>query len=105
VLVCVSVVVGVGTFEFSVASYNILAQDLLEEHRCLYGHCNEQYLHWSYRRQNIMRQLNKHNPDVCVCFFSCGMFPYKILDIYQTSDGHCGINVKSLCVAESMCAC
>jgi len=70
-LVCVAVVADVGTFEFSVASYNILAQDLLEEHSYMYTHCDEQILRLSYRRQNIMRQLNKHNPDVCLHFLLC----------------------------------
>jgi len=55
---------GAGAFEFSVASYNVLAQDLLEEHAYLYQHCDDQQLHWSYRRKNIMRQLNKNSPDV-----------------------------------------
>ena len=68
VQVYVTVVIGVGTFEFSLASYNILAQDLLEEHSYMYTHCDAQCLRWSYRRQNIMRQLNKHNPDVCLHF-------------------------------------
>ena len=59
---------GVGTFEFSVASYNILAQDSLEQHFDLYEHCDERHLRWPYRRKNIMHQLNKNNPDVCVLF-------------------------------------
>ena len=71
--VYVTVVIGVGTFEFSLASYNILAQDLLEEHSYMYRHCDEKYLRWSYRRQNIMRQLNKHNPDVCLRFLLCSV--------------------------------
>jgi len=50
-----------------VASYNILAQDLLEQHLHLYKHCDERHLCWPYRRKNIMHQLNKNDPDVCVC--------------------------------------
>lgn len=53
------------------ASYNVLAQDLLEEHHYLYRHCAPQHLDWSYRRQNVMKQLNKHNPDVCLRFLLC----------------------------------
>jgi len=71
VLVYVAVAADVGAFEFSVASYNVLAQNLLEEHYYLYRHCAQQHLDWSYRRQNIMKQLNKHNPDVCLHFLLC----------------------------------
>jgi len=56
-------------FEFSVVSYNILAQDLLEQHFDLYGHCDEKHLRWPYRRKNIMHQLNKNSPDVCAFSF------------------------------------
>jgi len=63
--VCVTVLADVGTFDFSVATYNILAQDLIEEHSYMYGHCDDRHLHWPHRRQNIMRKLNKQNPDVC----------------------------------------
>jgi len=64
-----TVVAGVDTFKFSVASYNILAQDLLEQHFHLYHHCDERHLRWPYRRKNIMHQLNKNNPDVCAFSF------------------------------------
>ena len=63
-----TVVTGVGIFEFSVASYNILSQDSLEQHFHLYRHCDDCHLRWPYRLKNIMRQLNKNNPDVCVLF-------------------------------------
>ena len=70
---CVAFVLGVGAFEFSVASYNILAQDMLEQHSHMYRHCNDQHLHWPYRRHNIMRKLNKHSPDVGLLFFFCAI--------------------------------
>ena len=69
-------VLGVGAFEFSVASYNILAQDMIEQHYHLYRHCDDQHLHWSYRQRNIIHKLNKHNPDVSVLFLC--IFLYKV---------------------------
>jgi len=86
-------VAGIGTFEFSVASYNILDPDLLEEHSYIYGHCDERNLRWSYRRQNIMRQLNCNNPDVCV---------NKVLNFYCT-DCQQSINVDCVLVVNVHC--
>ncbi|XP_030051906.1 protein angel homolog 2 [Microcaecilia unicolor] len=51
-------------FDFSVMSYNILSQDLLEENSRLYRHCRRPVLIWSYRLPNILRELKELDADV-----------------------------------------
>lgn len=51
-------------FDFTVMSYNILAQDLLETNSELYLHCSEAVLAWDIRLQNILRELQTWEPDV-----------------------------------------
>lgn len=52
------------TFDFTVMSYNILAQDLLEANIELYTHCSEEVLAWENRLQNILKELQTWEPDV-----------------------------------------
>ncbi|XP_060790640.1 protein angel homolog 1 isoform X3 [Neoarius graeffei] len=51
-------------FDFTVMSYNILAQDLLEANSGLYAHCSEDVLAWENRLQNILKQLQTWEPDI-----------------------------------------
>ncbi|CAN2387421.1 angel homolog 2, partial [Pristimantis euphronides] len=51
-------------FDFTVMSYNILSQDLLEDNSGLYSHCQRPYLLWNYRLPNIVRELQKMNADI-----------------------------------------
>ncbi|KAJ8396847.1 hypothetical protein AAFF_G00011700 [Aldrovandia affinis] len=51
-------------FEFTVMSYNILAQDLLEANPDLYQHCAPEVLAWEFRLQNILREFEKWDPDI-----------------------------------------
>ncbi|KAM5165537.1 protein angel homolog 2 isoform 2-T3 [Mantella aurantiaca] len=51
-------------FDFSVVSYNILSQDLLEDNSSLYSHCRRPYLFWNYRLPNILRELEEMNADI-----------------------------------------
>ncbi|XP_065123472.1 protein angel homolog 1 isoform X2 [Paramisgurnus dabryanus] len=53
-------------FEFSIMSYNILAQDLLESHPQLYKHCREEVLAWDHRLLLILQELRIWEPDI-VC--------------------------------------
>ncbi|XP_018431807.1 PREDICTED: protein angel homolog 2 [Nanorana parkeri] len=53
-----------GKFDFSVVSYNILSQDLLEDNSHLYSHCRRPYLFWNYRLPNILRELEEMNADI-----------------------------------------
>lgn len=45
-------------------SYNILAQDLVEQSLDLYLHCNPDILNWSYRLPNLLQEIQHWDPDV-----------------------------------------
>ncbi|NXY15631.1 ANGE1 protein, partial [Atrichornis clamosus] len=51
-------------FEFRVMSYNILAQDLVEQGLDLYVHCNPDILNWNYRLPNLLQEIQHWDPDV-----------------------------------------
>ncbi|NXL93498.1 ANGE1 protein, partial [Alectura lathami] len=51
-------------FEFRVMSYNILAQDLVEQGLDLYLHCPPDILSWDYRLPNILQEIQHWDPDV-----------------------------------------
>ena len=53
------------SFDFSVMSYNILSQDLLEAHQELYSHCPLEGLDWSNRYPLLQQEILKWLPDVC----------------------------------------
>lgn len=49
---------------FTVASYNILAQDLLESHPELYAGIPRQCLEWSHRKRCILNEIGRLQPDI-----------------------------------------
>ncbi|XP_053568446.1 protein angel homolog 2 [Bombina bombina] len=51
-------------FDFTVMSYNILSQDLLEDNFYLYSHCRRPLLFWSYRLPNILKELKEMGADI-----------------------------------------
>ncbi|NXG42984.1 ANGE1 protein, partial [Psilopogon haemacephalus] len=51
-------------FEFRVMSYNILAQDLVEQGLDLYLHCHQDILSWNYRLPNLLQEIQHWDPDV-----------------------------------------
>ncbi|XP_051722867.1 protein angel homolog 1 [Ctenopharyngodon idella] len=51
-------------FDFSIMSYNILAQDLLEANPGLYTHCPEDVLAWDGRLWTILKELQIWQPDI-----------------------------------------
>lgn len=51
-------------FDFSVMSYNILSQELLEDNSHLYRHCRRPVLHWSFRFPNILKEIKHFDADV-----------------------------------------
>ncbi|XP_062492082.1 protein angel homolog 1 isoform X2 [Pezoporus occidentalis] len=51
-------------FEFRVMSYNILAQDLVEQSLDLYQHCHPDILNWNYRLPNLLQEIQHWDPDV-----------------------------------------
>lgn len=52
------------TMDFTVMSYNILAEDLLEANQDLYTHCPLEVLDWSYRCSLLLEEILKWAPDV-----------------------------------------
>ncbi|XP_061757136.1 protein angel homolog 2 [Nerophis ophidion] len=50
--------------DFSVMSYNILSQDLLQENAYLYRHCPSHILDWTYRLQNLLAEIQTYDADV-----------------------------------------
>lgn len=51
-------------FDFTVMSYNILSQDLLEDNSHLYKHCRPHVLPWDYRFPNILSDIKRLDADV-----------------------------------------
>ena len=50
-------------FTFTVMTYNILAQDLLERHSNMYNGSWD-ILEWRYRRRKLLQEIKHHMPDV-----------------------------------------
>lgn len=55
---------GGATFDFSVMSYNILSQELLQDNAYLYRHCDPAVLHWNHRLPNLLAEIQQHDADV-----------------------------------------
>ena len=51
-------------FKFTIATYNLLAQNLLEDNSYLYSHCRDYYLEWSYRQKQLLAEIAYYEPDV-----------------------------------------
>ncbi|XP_014806179.1 PREDICTED: protein angel homolog 2 isoform X2 [Calidris pugnax] len=51
-------------FDFTVMSYNILSQNLLEDNSHLYKHCRQRLLIWTYRFPNILQEIKELDADV-----------------------------------------
>lgn len=49
---------------FSVMSYNVLAQDLLEDHPYLYTFHRKEALKWQMRWNNLIKEIKHLKPDV-----------------------------------------
>ncbi|XP_071354476.1 protein angel homolog 1 isoform X2 [Trachinotus anak] len=52
------------SMDFTVMSYNILAQDLLEANQDLYIHCPLEVLDWSHRCNLLLEEILKWAPDI-----------------------------------------
>uniref|UniRef100_A0A3Q3AJK6 Protein angel homolog 2-like n=1 Tax=Kryptolebias marmoratus TaxID=37003 RepID=A0A3Q3AJK6_KRYMA len=53
-------------FDFSVMSYNILSQELLQDNAYLYHHCEPGVLPWDHRLPNLLAEIQELNADI-VC--------------------------------------
>ncbi|XP_006028841.2 protein angel homolog 2, partial [Alligator sinensis] len=51
-------------FDFTVMSYNILSQNLLDDNSHLYKHCRWPVLIWGYRFPNILQEIKELDADV-----------------------------------------
>ncbi|XP_028922594.1 protein angel homolog 1 isoform X2 [Ornithorhynchus anatinus] len=51
-------------FQFTVMSYNILAQDLVHQCPELYLHCHPDILSWDYRFANLLQEFQHWDPDI-----------------------------------------
>ncbi|XP_020841871.1 protein angel homolog 1 isoform X1 [Phascolarctos cinereus] len=51
-------------FQFTVMSYNILAQDLVQQSSELYLHCHPDILNWNYRFSNLVQEFQHWDPDI-----------------------------------------
>ncbi|WAR19516.1 ANGE2-like protein [Mya arenaria] len=51
-------------FEFTIMSYNVLAQNLLQDNRRMYNYCRQQFLEWEFRRERLLEELRFLLPDV-----------------------------------------
>lgn len=60
-------------FDFTVMSYNILSQNLLEDNSHLYKHCRQRLLIWTYRFPNILQEIKQLDADVSRKWV-CGYF-------------------------------
>nr|XP_057946834.1 protein angel homolog 1-like [Doryrhamphus excisus] len=52
------------SMDFTVMSYNILAQDLLEANMELYKHCRLEVLDWDYRCNVLLEEIGRWEPDI-----------------------------------------
>lgn len=65
------------SMDFTVMSYNILAQDLLELNQQLYIHCPLEVLDWTYRCTLLLAEIEKWAPDVSdkhICLFENSVY-------------------------------
>ena len=70
--------------KFTIASYNVLAQNLLEENSYLYSHCSDfRYLEWSYRQQQLLAEITYYEPDVSWINYFSFLFILLYLRQYQ----------------------
>lgn len=66
-------------FDFSVMSYNILSQQLLEDNAYLYRHCDPDVLPWEYRLHNLLAEIQHHNADVRGCSVIKRINTYRLM--------------------------
>ncbi|XP_038616894.1 protein angel homolog 2 isoform X1 [Tachyglossus aculeatus] len=83
-------------FDFSVMSYNILSQDLLEDNSHLYTHCRQSLLNWSYRFPNILKEIKHWNADVlCLQEVQENHYKREIRPSLESLGYHCEYKVRT----------
>ena len=56
--------IGSDKFSFSIMTYNILSQNLLEDHSSLYQHCQQSDLIWPKRGETLIKELLDSDTDI-----------------------------------------
>lgn len=72
---------------FSLLSYNVLAQGLLEDNRYLYRNVRPKFLDWRYRKDNLLYELLYLGGDI-LCLQEVERIHYE--DFFQPNLGQCG---------------
>ena len=70
--------------DFTVGTYNILAQNLLDEHLYLYRHCEPSQLFWNFRKLNILDEIGRKFPDVSAMIIYISIVFLPQIFIYPT---------------------
>lgn len=77
-------------FDFSVMTYNILSQDLLQDNGYLYRHCNPDVLPWDYRLPNLLAEIQQHDADIlCLQEVQEDHYENQIKPALQALGYHC----------------
>ncbi|XP_054617781.1 protein angel homolog 2 isoform X2 [Dunckerocampus dactyliophorus] len=81
---------GCRVLDFSVMSYNILSQDLLQDNLYLYQHCPPQVLAWTHRLPNLLAEIQKYDADVlCLQEVQEDHFENQIRPALEARGYHC----------------
>ncbi|XP_028461037.1 protein angel homolog 2 isoform X2 [Perca flavescens] len=77
-------------FDFSVMSYNILSQELLQDNAYLYRHCHPGVLPWDHRLPNLLAEIQQHNADIlCLQEVQEDHYENQIKPALQALGYHC----------------
>ncbi|XP_053165741.1 protein angel homolog 2 isoform X2 [Hemicordylus capensis] len=83
-------------FDFTVMSYNILSQDLLEDNSHLYKHCRRHILAWNYRFPNILSDIKQLDADVlCLQEVQEDQFGTEIKPSLEALGYHCEYKMRT----------
>ncbi|XP_074846094.1 protein angel homolog 2 isoform X2 [Carettochelys insculpta] len=85
-----------GKFDFTVMSYNILSQNLLEDNSHLYKHCRQPVLIWGYRFPNILREIQQLDADVlCLQEVQEDHYEMQIKPSLESLGYHCEYKMRT----------
>ncbi|XP_067845029.1 protein angel homolog 2 isoform X2 [Heptranchias perlo] len=83
-------------FDFSVMSYNILAQDLLEDNDHLYRHCSQPLLQWGFRFPNILKELKQLDADIlCLQEVQNNHYGLQLKPVLESLGYHCEYKMRT----------
>ncbi|KFU87433.1 Protein angel 2 [Chaetura pelagica] len=85
-----------GNFDFTVMSYNILSQSLLEGNSHLYKHCRQRLLIWTYRFPNILQEIKQLDADVlCLQEVQADHYRTEIKSSLESLGYHCEYKMRT----------